>query len=304
MARYRKIDVRIWGDEKFQALSGLEPSGKALWLYLLTSPSTNSIPGLFRAGEAAMAEELEWPLKAFREAFGEVFRQGLAEADWKARVIWIPNALKYNRPESPNVVASWAVSWDEIPECRLKHIANAALKDFTEGLGEAFAKAFAKACPKPSGKAMPNQEQEQEQDKEQEQDRSLPGVAAAPPLASPALLTFKAQGKTDKWELTQSQADEWQKLYPALDVIACCRKAFAWAEANPAKRKTAKGMPAFLVNWLNREVNSSNGHGANAKASRDCDRCSGKGFIEKPDEHGGWSMVKHPCKRCQGTGKF
>jgi hypothetical protein len=117
-------------------------------------------------------------------------------------------------------------------------------------------------------------------------------------------LTFNTQGKTDKWDLTERQADEWQKLYPALDVIACCRKAFAWAEANPAKRKTAKGMPAFLVNWLNREVNSSNGHGANAKASRDCDRCSGKGFIEKPDEHGGWSMVKHSCKRCQGTGKF
>lgn len=259
MARYRKIDVRIWGDEKFQALSGLEPSGKALWLYLLTSPSTNSIPGLFRAGEAAMAEELEWPLKAFREAFGEVFRQGLAEADWKARVIWIPNALKYNRPESPNVVASWAVSWDEIPECRLKHIANAALRDFTEGLGEAFAKAFAKACPKPSGKAMPNQEQEQEQDKEQEQDRSLPGVAAAPPLASPAVLTFTTQGKEKSWPLTQAQVDAWRELYPGLEVIVACRKALAWTEANPAKRKTAKGMPAFLVNWLNREANSGGG---------------------------------------------
>jgi hypothetical protein len=47
-----------------------------------------------------------------------------------------------------------------------------------------------------------------------------------------------------------------------------------------------------------------NGNGANGKASHDCDRCAGKGFIEKPDEHGGWSMVKHSCKRCQGTGKF
>lgn len=259
MARYRKIDVRIWGDAKFQALSGLEPSGKALWLYLLTSPNTNSIPGLFRCGEAAMAEELDWPLKAFREAFGEVFREGLAEADWKARVIWIPNALKYNRPESPNVVASWAVSWDEIPECRLKHIANKALEDFTEGLGEAFAKAFAKACPKPSAKAMPNQEQEQEQDKEQEQYRSLPGVAAAPPLASPAVLTFTTQGKEKSWALTQAQVDAWRDLYPGLEVIVACRKALAWTEANPAKRKTAKGMPAFLVNWLNREANSGGG---------------------------------------------
>ncbi len=77
--------------------------------------------------------------------------------------------------------------------------------------------------------------------------------------ASPVVLTFRAQGKTDSWSLTQKQIDEWQELYPSLDVSACCRKAFAWAEANPAKRKTAKGMPAFLVNWLNREANSPNG---------------------------------------------
>lgn len=47
-----------------------------------------------------------------------------------------------------------------------------------------------------------------------------------------------------------------------------------------------------------------NGNGGNGKLSHDCDRCAGKGYVEKPDEHGGWSMVKHPCKRCQGTGKF
>jgi len=47
-----------------------------------------------------------------------------------------------------------------------------------------------------------------------------------------------------------------------------------------------------------------NGNGANGKASHDCDRCAGKGFIEKPDSCGGWTMVKEPCKRCQGTGKF
>lgn len=164
MARYRKIDVRLWGDEKFLALSGLEPSGKALWIYFLTSPNTNSIPGLFRAGEAAMAEELGWPLKGFREAFAELFREGLANADWKARLVWLPNAIKYNRPDNPNVVTSWSVSWDELPECKLKCLAYETLKLFVEPLGEGFAKAFAKACPN----RMPNKEQEQEQEKEQE----------------------------------------------------------------------------------------------------------------------------------------
>ena len=33
-----------------------------------------------------------------------------------------------------------------------------------------------------------------------------------------------------------------------------CRKAHAHIEASPAKRKTARGMPSFLVSWLNRAV--------------------------------------------------
>lgn len=165
MARYRKIDVRIWGDEKFSSLSRLEPSGQGLFLYLLTNPNTNSIPGLFRAGEAQLAEELGWPMEGFREAFGEASSKGIVKADWKARLIWIPNAFRYNKPESPNVVTSWSVSWDELPECGLKVIAYEALKAFAEGLGGGFAKAFDKACPKP----MANQEQEQEQEQEEKQ---------------------------------------------------------------------------------------------------------------------------------------
>ncbi|MCE4343948.1 hypothetical protein ABQW67_19700 [Xanthomonas hortorum] len=64
-SRYRKVEVRTWGDEKFRALSPMPPSGQGLWLYLITGPHTGPIPGLFRAGRAAMAEELEWEMEAF-----------------------------------------------------------------------------------------------------------------------------------------------------------------------------------------------------------------------------------------------
>ncbi len=170
-SRYRKIEVRMWGDEKFRNLSPMAPSGQALWVFLLTGPHTGPIPGLFRSGRAAMAEELDWELEAFEEAFREVFRQGMAKADWKAKVCWIPNAIHCNRPESPNVVLSWAGEWDLIPECDLKREAYEVLKASIHALGEGFAKAFdkafgkpsAKASPEPSGKTCGNQEQEQEQ---------------------------------------------------------------------------------------------------------------------------------------------
>ncbi len=193
MARFRKIDVRVHRDEKYRALSAPAPSGRHLWLHLLTSPSTTNIPGLFSIGEAALSEEIGWSVKGFREAFAEVFGQGMAKADWTARLVWVPNAIRYNKPESPNVVRGWRIAWDELPECALKVEAFHQLKAFTEGLGEGFAKAFQEACAKPS----PNQEQEQEQ--EQETTLRVVGAQVARPT--------RASAFPDDFTLTDARRD-------------------------------------------------------------------------------------------------
>lgn len=142
MARYRRIDVRIWLDEIFQSLSRILPCGQGLWFFLLTNPDTTNIPGLYRAGEAAMAEALGWPIEAFRTAWAEIVSCGMAEADWAARVVWLPNAIHYNAPANPNVVRGWRVTWDEIPECPLKRKAAVALHQHLVHMGAPFAAAF------------------------------------------------------------------------------------------------------------------------------------------------------------------
>ena len=67
MSRYRKIEVKTWSDEQFRQLSPMPPSGQGLWFFLLTGPHTGPIPGLFRAGRAALAEELGWDEEGFDE---------------------------------------------------------------------------------------------------------------------------------------------------------------------------------------------------------------------------------------------
>lgn len=166
MARYSRIDRRMWGDEAFRQLSKPQPNAQTLFVFLLTGPQVTNIPGIFSAGEAALAEMLGWPLKAFREAFQELLRKPLVKADWEARLVFIPNAIKYNPPVAPNVVKSWCASWDEIPECSLKGEAFQLLKSFLEGMGKAFAEAFQEACGKPSPKPLAIQDQEQEQKQE------------------------------------------------------------------------------------------------------------------------------------------
>jgi hypothetical protein len=152
-------------------------------MYLLTGPHTGPIPGLFRAGRAAMAEELEWDQQDFDKAFQELLALGMVKADWKARLVWLPKAIECNRPESPNVVLSWTAEWEFLPECDLKQEAFKVLKANVEAVGPAFSmafgKAFSKPFAKPSAKTCPNQEQEQEQEQDKEnQNLSASGDAA------------------------------------------------------------------------------------------------------------------------------
>ncbi len=65
------------------------------------------------------------------------------------------------------------------------------------------------------------------------------------------ILGFPTKGG-DFWVLPVKQLQVWTDLYPGLNVQAEIQKALAWVQANPARRKTARGMPRFLVAWLNR----------------------------------------------------
>lgn len=69
------------------------------------------------------------------------------------------------------------------------------------------------------------------------------------------LMTFVTVGDPSSWPLMPDRVIAWSEAYPNIDVTAECRKASAWLDANSVKRKTATGMPRFLVNWLNNAVN-------------------------------------------------
>lgn len=142
MSRYRKVDVRVWGDEKFKKLSGLAPSGQALWLFLLTTGESDVIPGVIARGRAALAEVLHWDDDEFNRAWAEVEKAGMAVADWGARLVWLPKAIEHNAPQSPNVVLAWERAWDELPECNLKRRIGESLGAFLKAKGSSFEAAW------------------------------------------------------------------------------------------------------------------------------------------------------------------
>lgn len=267
MSRYRKVEVKTYGDEKFRKLSPIPPCGQGLWLYLITGPHTTSVPGLFRAGRAALAEELGWEQEAFDKAFAEVFQQGMAKADWSNRVVWIPNAIRHNEPASPNVVKSWANELDLIPECELKAEAVAGIGEALATMNPAYSEAFRslqqppmpsakpsrKASAKASPKTMPNQEQEQQQ--QQEQQETLALTALAVPAAAPFITMPLNTGS--EFPISEEQVSEWQTLYPASDVRQELRGYRGWAVADPTRRKTRTGILKSVNAWLAKSHNKN-----------------------------------------------
>ena len=55
------------------------------------------------------------------------------------------------------------------------------------------------------------------------------------------------------YDVEEHQAQEWKDLFPAVDVMQELRKMKAWCDANPSKRKTKRGVKAFIVKWLMKE---------------------------------------------------
>lgn len=93
--------------------------------------------------------------------------------------------------------------------------------------------------------------------------------AIAPPLG-----VFPCSGKVKHWDFTEEHREQWAEAYPGVDVVAEVRKAKSWIVGNPAKKKTAGGMPAFLNRWLSKAQN--NAGGGNGKSQGNKSPASGR----------------------------
>jgi len=116
-ATYYRVDTRMWDDADFIAANDFN---RNLWQLLLTGPQRTALPGLQRTGMATLAETLRRPLETVLDGFKWWVERGKVSFDESVRVIWIPNAPKYNDAESPNQIRAWWNRWKEIPDCSSK----------------------------------------------------------------------------------------------------------------------------------------------------------------------------------------
>lgn len=149
--RYRKISVCIWNDAKFMALSN---DAKLIVFFMLTHPDLTQL-GALRNNLPGLACELGMAFEAFQKGFDEVFTQGIVKHDGKL-LFWFPNFLKYNLPESPNVVKNWHNGFGGLPESTLKDEILFGAKATVDALSKAFQEAFAKTFAEELAQPSPN----------------------------------------------------------------------------------------------------------------------------------------------------
>jgi hypothetical protein len=118
---------------------------RALAMYLLTNPHRKT-EGLYWLPIGYMASDLAWLTERVAESLAILEAEGFVAYDHKASVVFLPKALKYQRPDNPNQWTAAIRSIRELP-------ANGLFPAFLEAAcayAKGFAKALREAFPKES----------------------------------------------------------------------------------------------------------------------------------------------------------
>lgn len=85
---------------------------------------------------------------------------------------------------------------------------------------------------------------------EAEKTPQSPEIEPEPEYVPP---TFDCAGDVKTFTPSDEDVSRWQQAFPGVDVRAALLRARAWVDADPKRRKTARGMKRYLTAWLGRD---------------------------------------------------
>lgn len=123
---YSKIESKFWMDEKTTIIS---PEARYIMLYLLTSPHKNML-GFYYLPKPYIIHDVKLSPERFELGFRELLGSKMIFYDEKASVMLLPNYLKHNPLDNPNVVKSAIEKLDELPKNSLEPLFLQALQRY------------------------------------------------------------------------------------------------------------------------------------------------------------------------------
>lgn len=96
----------------------------------------------------------------------------------------------------------------------------------------------------------------------------------------------------EEYPIYQKDLDEWQELYPAVDVKQQLNAMRGWCMANPTKKKTSRGIKRFINGWLQREQDRGGSRNPVQAQPERQDPRKGKKYKTILNEEGYWEDVE------------
>ena len=94
------------------------------------------------------------------------------------------------------------------------------------------------------------------EESKKERRKESNNIPSAPDDKSPCAGSFLLNDGTS-YEITENDVENFQQLYPGIDVRQEIRNITGWCLSNPKNRKTKAGAKRFLNGWLARSQNSA-----------------------------------------------
>ena len=273
---YSKIDSLFWRDQKNRKLSD---DGKLLFLYLLTCPHRSSI-GLYYLPEQYVASDIKWTLERVRKGFKELLQNGCVKYDRDNEIVFIKNFLRYNSFENSNQIRGAIKFLGTLPDTvflsDLIEVIKMGYEDCSKDKSQDFKKAletltvtltervrntvaynsnsnsslYLNTFAPSSNDSTPDENTPEPVPYDEEEPEEFAEVSQELPLIMLPL------NDGTEYPVATSMANEWQQLYQATNVVTELRKMRGWLLADPARRKTKRGILRFVTNWLSRAQDS------------------------------------------------
>ena len=258
MREYAKLSPRFWIGETGKAIKERGIEAQLLATYLISSPHSNMV-GVYYLPLYFITHETGMSAKTVTKALQHLIELDFCTYDEEHEYIYVHNMARFQMAESLNprdhLVTNVNNSFQAFPKLK-------CLQNFFDKYRTRYhlKKRQDVQCSieAPSEMLL---SQENEQDQEHEQDQELEneneGDAesendSAYDANETALINILLKNG-EKYEIHQSQVNEWQITYPNIDVIQVLRCIKDWNDANPKKRKLKSGIKRHINLWLARE---------------------------------------------------
>lgn len=269
MRDYAKVSPKMWHGKTAKELRKRGYEALLVGLYLMTSPSSNML-GLFGQPVLYMAHETGLGIEGAMKGLRACIEAGFCDYDEESEFVFVFEMARYQIDSelSPKDLRCKGVQkeYEGLSD-------NPFLGDFFDRYAVAFhmtsrrgleaVNATPSQAPSQAPcKPLPSQEQEQEQ----EQENISPDLLAESEQP-PSEFSIPLNDSTE-YRVPTKDVEEWRLAYQAVDVAQELRQMRVWILANPTKRKTRRGVAAFIVRWLSKAQDTPSRRG-NGSASTD-----------------------------------